>query len=338
MYLYQNLQTVTTEITDLNPKVNTVLPIVLALVLPGLSVYANPHDYLSPRLGLFGSWISSSISIYLLWYILWYLFDTTHKYPRWWFIVALLLFYGIAFLLLSFFVFKDGSLFRWITFFRLIMGSFMFLSIQYAMRAQQNISRLHLEKEQIQTENYRAQLKALRAKIDPHFLFNSLNTLRSMVRQKHDNSEEFIVSLSDFYRQTLKHEENATIRLSEELAVLQSYLFVMKNRNADAICIKLTMDEAFNDFHLPTLALQVVVENCFKHNSMTSKRPLHIEIFPAKDNYIEVRNNIQPKIGHQTSSGFGLDILKKRYALMNIPEGVIIEKTPQYFSVKLKLI
>jgi LytS/YehU family sensor histidine kinase len=112
----------------------------------------------------------------------------------------------------------------------------------------------------------------------------------------------------------------------------------MKNRNEEAVSVSLDIDDSLLQFHLPTLALQTVVENCFKHNSMTSKKPLHIEINNTDDFYLRVKNNIQPKIGDNTSTGYGLESLKKRYELMNIKRGVLIEETPDYFIVKLKLL
>ena len=92
-----------------------------------------------------------------------------------------------------------------------------------------------------------------------------------MVRQQHTNSEQFVMSLSQFYRQTLKHNEDTTLPLSEEIDVLESYLFLMKSRHGDAVFVSLQIDPALFSLHLPTLALQAVAENCFKHNSMTSK-------------------------------------------------------------------
>ncbi|MCB9080446.1 MAG: histidine kinase [Lewinellaceae bacterium] len=195
-----------------------------------------------------------------------------------------------------------------------------------------------MEKEKILTESYRAQLKALQAKIDPHFLFNSLNTLQSMVRHQHTNSEQFIICLADFYRHTLKHTEDTTLPLSDELAVLRSYLFLMESRNEGAVRIAWQIDPALQSFHLPTLSLQVAVENCFKHNSLSPKLPLQIEISSTDDHYIKISNNIQPKIGEMDASGYGLVLLKKRYELMGIQKGLVLEKTPHQFCVKLKLI
>jgi len=213
-----------------------------------------------------------------------------------------------------------------------------FLTIQYALKSQRKVSKLLLEKEQLQTENYKSQLKTLRTQVDPHFLFNSLNTLRSMIRQQHSGSEHFVLSLSDFYRQTLKHNENTTIPLSEELKVLQSYLYLMKSRNEKAVQIKLNIDETLLDHRVPSMALQTVVENCFKHNSMTSNHPLQINISSSEGNYISVCNNTQAKIGDNDTSGMGLNLLRKRYELINIEDGLIVNHTPEQFCIQLKLL
>ena len=218
------------------------------------------------------------------------------------------------------------------------LGVVVFLVIQYSMKVQENMSRLQVEKERIQTEHYKTQLKVLHAKIDPHFLFNSLNTLRAMVRQGHSNSEKFILGLSDFYRQTLTYNENTRLPLSEELSILESYLFLMKNRNEEAIFVDINIEKSLYSFFLPTFALQIVAENCFKHNSMTSKMPLRIEISNTDDKYIVVKNNIQPKIKAGESTGNGLNALAKRYEMMNTPNGVLVEQSSDHFKVKLKLI
>ena len=275
--------------------------------------------------------------MYLVWYLTGYLLDLKTRYKERGFLLKLGgLFVGI-FVPISLFS-LNGVDFQWYYLVRLFFLGVLCLSIQYALKAQRNISHLQLEKEQIQTENYRTQLKAIRAQIDPHFLFNSLNTLRSMVRQQHSHSEKFIISLSDFYRQTLKHNDNNTLPLSEELSVLESYLFLMKNRNEEAVSVDICIDESLHPFHLPSLALQVVTENCFKHNSMTSKMPLQIKIYNTDDYYIAVSNNLQPKLGDPDSSGYGLELLRKRYELMNVPQGILIEHTSTHFTVKLKLI
>ena len=322
----------------LKSKINTILPIALVLVLPGLGIYSNID---SPQMSdalVAGAWIISSVILYILWYLLWYLWEAKPGLQRRSLIITLLLFLTLVTIASARLNLEGAGLLQLHPLLRLALSSILFLSIQYTLKTQQRLARLLLEKEQLQTEHYRMQLKALRANIDPHFLFNSLNTLRSMVRQQHNNSEEFIISLSDFYRSTLKHNDNTLLPLEEELAVLQSYLFVMKSRNEEAVAIHIETDNQLLGKYIPTLALQIVVENCFKHNSMTSKMPLRIDIVNTNDMYITVSNNLQPKIEPQESSGYGLDLLRKRYELMNIPEGVIVEQTPDKFNVKLKLV
>jgi len=274
----------------------------------------------------------TSLILITLWYFLWQLWDIKQISRKW---NALTLF-GILItlgIIYSYF-FGTKDVFP-------LMGTLfpiaLFLTVQYALRSQQKASHLFLEKEQLQTENYRAQLKTLRTQVDPHFLFNSLNTLRSMVRQTHDQSEQFILSLSDFYRQTLKYSEEVKLALSEELKVLESYLFLMKKRNEGAVLVDMNIDPSCHRLFLPTLSLQIVVENCFKHNSMTSSNPLQISV-STKDGYIEVINNIQPKLGIVESTGNGLDLLIKRYQLMGVNEGVIVDQSSDSFSVKLKLL
>lgn len=302
--------------------------------MPIISFYSQ--NDLEPRLqsNFFIGWITISSVLYFFWNVLWYLSDLKSRYQKW---LVFLVPAGILILMYIILNLLNVPI-RWNYFVRGFFVWVLFSIIQYALRTQTNIAKLKLEKEKLQTENYKAQLTALHARIDPHFLFNSLNTLRSMVRQQHSNSEEFIISLSDFYRQTLKYKEDTTIQLSKELDVLQSYLFVMESRNENAISINLDINKELYQMHLPTLALQIIVENCFKHNSMSTQDPLKISIRSTKDHYIQICNNMQPKFGEIDKSGYGLKLLRKRYALMEVEEGVIINENLDSFCVKLKLI
>ncbi len=319
-------------------KINIILPIALALILPGLSFYSNTEALMPEGARLIQSWLLTSFILYLLWLILWETMKLKSKYKVLWMVLILAVYFALSYLTAGLMDLTRHEDFNWFSLVRFALISALFLLIQYALKAEQKLARLRLEKEQIQSENYRVQLKALRGQVDPHFLFNSLNTLRSMVRQQNANAEKFVMSLSDFYRQTLRHNENTTLPLSEELQVLESYLFVMKSRNEDAILVHIDIDAPLMESHLPTLALQVVVENCFKHNSMTSIMPLHIDIENVGNDYIAVTNNLQPKIGETELSGKGLELLRKRYKLMDVDQGIVIEHTPERFSVKLKLI
>ena len=319
--------------------IEKILPIALCIVFPALNAITtrsiiNITDVDSLILL---RWVSFSAMLYLLWILLDYISKKAETYRFLKSIIAatalLIIIYNI-FLLTP--LFENKNL-KWMFVVRYFIAIIPFLIIQYAFRANKKVAQLELEKQQIQTENYKVQLEALRTKADPHFLFNSLNTLRTMVRHRDPKSEQFILSLSDFYRQTLRYNESTLIKLIDEVKVLESYLFLMKNRNEQAVQISIQIAEELYEHQIPTLALQTVIENCFKHNMMTSKIPLYIEIKSA-DNYIEIKNNIQPRITNSSSSGYGLENLKKRYELLNIDNGVDIESTDKHFLIRLKLI
>ena len=319
-------------------NIHHILPVALSILLPLLSIYANPSWEILNGTDFLLSWFVASALLYVLWHLLWYLGNSQSVWKTAGTIVVLLLISGLLMGMAHNFLARDLSEIRWVILGRIGLACILYLAIQYALKAQTNIAKLRLDKEQALTETYKVQLSAMRTKVDPHFLFNSLNTLRSMVRQQHEHSEQFIISLASYYRQTLKYNENSTLFLSEELGVLESYLFLMENRNEEAVQIDMQIDPVYHDSQIPTLALQMVLENCFKHNSMTSKRPLFIDIKSTGDGYVEVSNNIQPKLEKSSDSGYGLDLLRKRYEMMEAEQGIIVSHSQERFSVKLKLI
>ena len=326
-------------------NVKHIIPAGLAFLLPLLSAYSSKAPF--SGVNSIEAWFFGVAIIYALWYGMWFIgqkqarMQAPLRWPMAFIIYVLIILLTAALTMAGVYWFgnnQEGGI-NWYAGIRIMVMALVLLLVQYALRAQANIAALQLEKENLETENLRAQLQGLRAQVDPHFLFNSLNTLRSMVRQGHANSEDFIIGLSDFYRQTLKHNENSTIALEQELAVLKSYLLIMQSRNEAAVTVKLAkIDAAFNNHRLPTLALQVVLENCFKHNSMTTKSPLHIEVQTLPQGYIEVANNIQPKLSSTPPSGFGLKQLQKRYDLLGIENGVVAQPNSTHFKVRLKLI
>lgn len=317
-----------------------ILPIILSIILPVLNAITTRNvtsiDEIDQQMLL--KWGTITIMLYLLWYLLEFVSNKSQKHKWLKILLAALVFFIVIYNLFLLFPVFQKHTFKWMFVLKYFLAVIPFLLIQDVFRAHKKVAQLELEKQQMQTENYRVQLESLRSKVDPHFLFNSLNTLRTMIRHQHPQSEQFVLSLSDFYRQTLKYNETTTIRLSEEMAVLESYLFLMKNRNEAAVQVNIDVDSKLLEQEIPTLALQTVVENCFKHNVMSSKMPLHIDIHSTEDFCIEVRNNVQPKFDPKESSGYGLENLMKRYELWNIQQGVLVTQTEDSFTVKLKLI
>lgn len=319
-------------------NINVILPVALAALLPVLNLVSNTGwpEIETGTLDFFYRWLFAFVLLYLLWYVFQRITKGGSVFQWGRIIVVTLLMLGLSYLAISLLFSAEYGV-KWHLIIKFLFVTMLLLIIQYALFANSSISRLELEKEQIQKENYKVQLEALRAKVDPHFLFNSLNTLRTMVRGGHNQSEQFVLSLADFYRRTLNFNDNTTIRLHEELTVLKSYLFLMKSRNEDAFEVTIQIAPEVEQMLIPTLALQSVVENCFKHNTMTSNHPLHILINTNNHQQICVRNNIQPKLSPSSGTGIGLKNLKRRYELLRISDGLVILQEEGQFEVRLKL-
>jgi len=320
-------------------SINKILPFALSFLLPLINLVSNKevNDSMGSFYDYLERWFVTSVVLVVLWFLIRFITKNGSEFRWFKIVISVLILLAILYVLLSYTILVGLGL-KWNMVIKFLFASTLFLVIQYALHANKNIMHLELANEQMKTENYKVQLDALRTKVDPHFLFNSLNTLRTMIRNQHEHAEQFVLSLSDFYRQTLKYNECTTIPLQDEVEVLKSYLFLMKSRNEDAIHITISIDEARLRASIPTLALQTVVENCFKHNSMTAKKPIFITIISNEDNTIKVINNLQPKLEVKEQSGFGLADLAKRYELLGIKEGIVVEKTEEVFEVTLKLI
>ncbi|NLI36655.1 MAG: histidine kinase [Bacteroidales bacterium] len=313
---------------------NNLRAISLSLLLPIWNIFTNRM----PTHIDFLKWLAISFTLYCLWQAL-YLSSKKENKRKWLEILAsYVLVTSMAYILFVVLILHDTEKFRWLFLFKFLMVAILFRIIQFGIRASEDRTQLQMEKQQMLAENYRVQLQELRSKVDPHFLFNSLNTLRVMVRNGNKDSEKFVMSLCDFYRQTLKYNESSVITIAEEMNVLNSYFFLMQTRNKDAVSINIELPENVIKNKVPTLSMQILIENCFKHNRMSATQPLQIEIY-SDENYICIKNNIQPKISHFEPSGYGLSNIRSRYELLNILDNsIVINKNEDYFEVKLKMI
>ncbi|MCB0558551.1 MAG: histidine kinase [Lewinellaceae bacterium] len=186
----------------------------------------------------------------------------------------------------------------------------------------------------LKREKIESQFEALKSQINPHFLFNSFNTLITIIEENPEMAVEFVEKLSDFYRSILQYRETEVISLQEEIELVQNYAFLLKKRFGDNL--SLTIANGDEQAFLPPLTLQILVENAVKHNIISKARPLNIEI-RAGDGYITVRNNLQKKIAMELSTGFGLQSIVNRYALL-ADRPIRIEEGEAYFSVSIPII
>jgi LytS/YehU family sensor histidine kinase len=195
-----------------------------------------------------------------------------------------------------------------------------------------------LQNQMLKTENIRAQFEILRQQISPHFLFNSLSTLRSMIRSSNDNAEKFVIKLSDIYRLLLIKKEKETVTLKEELELIDDYSFLLFARYENMLSIDIDIPENLLNYNIPTFSLQLLLENCVKHNIVSKEKPLHIKIYESGIDTVTVENNLQQKQVFSGDLGLGLQNLIKRYDLLGIPEGVQVFSDESVFRVKIKLL
>ncbi|MDE1192570.1 MAG: histidine kinase [Arachidicoccus sp.] len=318
-------------------KINYILPIAVAAIFPGLNFFSNTE--LSFGLTeLLKRWLFASLSLYFLWYVLLYAKKKINTHVWLYIVLIVILYIGLIYCIFDNPFSIYGRHLKWQVLLKLFSASILILIIQYSLEANASINRLQLERNRLVLEKYKVQLQELRNKADPHFLFNTLNTLRSMIRKNHPDSEKFVMNLSAFYRQTLKSNSSSTIFLEEECEVFNSYIYLMQTRSEGAIYVKTDIAEKWLHYKIPTLCLQIVVENCIKHNRISSAEPLFISILSKEDGYIAIQNNLLPKISVAEKSGYGLKNIESSYELLNIENGLSVCKTEDSFEVKLKLI
>src|SRR5690606_34770151 len=181
-----------------------------------------------------------------------------------------------------------------------------------------------------------ASFETLKNQLDPHFLFNSLNVLSSLIEENPKKAQEFTVALSKIYRYVLDQKDKNLISVEEELNFAKLYVSLLKMRFEDAIIINFQTDIDMNDFRIVPLSLQLLLENAIKHNIISDQKPLQIDIF-KEDNNLLVQNSYQKKQTFENYSGIGLQNIIQRYHLVSNLD-INIQQTDKHYIVKLPLI
>ncbi len=181
-----------------------------------------------------------------------------------------------------------------------------------------------------------AKFDALKNQLDPHFLFNSLNVLTSLIEEDPYQAQKFTTSLSKVYRYVLEQKNKDLISVDDELKFAKTYVRLLKMRFEDSILFEIPDESSNPEAKIIPLSLQLLLENAVKHNVVTSERPLHIKVF-ERDGMLQVSNNLQEKQVVKKSSGVGLTNIQQRYAILT-DRRVRIEKTASDFSVQLPML
>lgn len=215
----------------------------------------------------------------------------------------------------------------------LTMSAVVLIVVQL-LRSQYYQKTIAVENEALRSENLLTRFEALKSQLDPHFLFNSLNTLQSLITIDTEKAEHYLQQLSSVLRYTLQNKE--VISLEEELKCVHSYCEMMQIRYGENLKFEFNIDAKYNNFSVLPLSLQSLIENSVKHNVISSKQPLVVTVATG-DNSISVSNPIQAKATPEESNGIGLANLTERYRL-KWNKTVEITDNGSTFCVKLPLV
>lgn len=219
----------------------------------------------------------------------------------------------------------------------LIQYTFIYLMQNFTL-SQYEKNRIELQLLKLKSSNAETTNQLLKQQIQPHFLFNALNTLKSLIHKDPDTAEEYLINLSDFLRASFTHDDSGMSDIASELEICSNYMEMQKIRFGNGLNyqVNVALDKIPSNALVPVFALQPLIENAIKHNIVTNADPLNIRIEHIGD-YIVVTNNLQRKKSIENSTGNGLSNLKERYRVVS-GEEVIVEEKNDEFSVSIKIL
>ena len=193
------------------------------------------------------------------------------------------------------------------------------------------------EKETMQELAVHQDFDTLKNQVNPHFLFNCLNTLSSLISVDKKRAEMFLDELSKVYRYLLKNNEEGVSTVAQEIRFIESYFNLLQTRYGNSVQLNVQIDKRYDPYLLPSLTLQLLVENAVKHNSLSKNNPLVIDIFTVAGNKLVVSNNHQPLTVKANSTKVGLKNIKLKYSLLK-QSGFLVMADDKNFTVVLPLI
>jgi two-component system LytT family sensor kinase len=227
--------------------------------------------------------------------------------------------------------------------FQILIMIFVIVSINTVVLIIQDLVLLLEKKTKIESENIQLKIKNIEAanqklkqQLQPHFLFNSLNVLKTLIRKQPENAEIYLKRLSDFLRASVSYDNVNTVKFEEELKLSLDYIEMQKIRFGNAIHFEVSIPEVIKIGYLPIFSIQLLLENAIKHNAFTTESPLQIKL-SYKEGWITVNNNVQKKMTEDSSSGMGLSNLSERYKIISGDE-INIQSNDSDFSVSIKIL
>jgi sensor histidine kinase YesM len=257
---------------------------------------------------------------------------------------AMFLSIGLVFMLLGFvfavFLFKQMAFLS----FNRIFIHIILIAVFVSLLCSFDIVRYYFENwqdssaklNQYKKENAEYRFEILQNQVNPHFLFNSLNTLSVLIKEDDDAAVKFTQQLSVIYRHILDSRSRDLVNMNQEVHALKAYKYLLELRFVNKFSLSIRLDEGIFDYMLVPMSLQLLVENAVKHNVVSSKRPLKVEVYSEADRIV-VRNNKQLKLQKESSTGMGLKNIDSRYKYFT-NESIIVEETDKDFTVSIPMI
>lgn len=193
------------------------------------------------------------------------------------------------------------------------------------------------ERQNMQQLSMHHEFDTLKNQVNPHFLFNCFNTLSSLISEDKKKAEKFLNELSKVYRYLLRNNEDGLSTVENEIKFIRSYYQLLQTRHGEAVQLQIEIDKRYDNYLLPSLSLQLLVENVVKHNVLSKNMPLVIDIFSTAGNKLVVNNNLQRRSVKAPSNKVGLDNIKAKYELLKQP-GFQVMEDGKNFTVVLPLI
>ncbi|WP_192823509.1 sensor histidine kinase [Rufibacter sp. LB8] len=220
-----------------------------------------------------------------------------------------------------------------------VFGSIILLFVHFIRSGIYFYNQWHrylVQSEKLKKETIKVQFESLKQQVNPHFLFNSLNALTSLIYKDQDMAAKFVEQLSKVYRYVLENKDKELVPLHTELDFIYSYLFLLKIRFRENLRVDITIPDHLLNHQVAPLTMQLLMENAIKHNIVSRDEPLFITVF-IEDDYIIIKNNLQLRESREESTGVGLKNIINRYKYIT-DKKVDVEVTADNFIAKLPLL
>jgi sensor histidine kinase YesM len=231
----------------------------------------------------------------------------------------------------------NEQLFKFLFNINMVITVIMTMLFAQIFRLVEHNYQIRLSNASLLKTNAETRFEVLKNQVNPHFLFNSLNTINSLIVTDQQAAVNFVNNMSDVYRYVLKSHEINSIQLQEELRFIESYTHMLKGRYGNKMHIAVNVPSGYMQHRVPPMALQILIENAVKHNIASHNKPLHIQIFANAANELVVENNLQKRTGPEPSTGVGLQNLNQRCKYLS-NHHLAIQQTQTSFSVAIPLI